>query len=208
MNVRIQYPMRFMAGIYYNGQLQLNEYTAKVYMMTATENPADHNVALDRIKYFVHQELESTVFIASEQEEQCRRLVAAGINITTMPTEPVDQVIGIMLFSKFSAITEGRLLIGEVELSSLLGDGVIYLHGENENVDQVEPPAWWNSCDLVHCDSDIVDSDKVVAIHQPSIWRELDLAWPDIEDNSDELDLDESGNTIVFANFKKSDDTQ
>jgi hypothetical protein len=38
------------------------------------------------------------------------------------------------------------------------------------------------------------------------VWRELDLAWPDIEDNTEELD--ESGNTIVFANFRKSDDTE
>lgn len=204
MNVRIQYPMRFMAGIYYDGQLQMNEYTVKVYMMTATEDPADHNVALNRIKHFVYNELESTIFIDSNDEEQCRKFVDAGLNITTMSTEPVDQVIGIMLFSKFSAITEGRLLVGEIELSSMLGDGVIYLHGENENVNDVDPPAWWDSCDLVH--NDIVETDKVVSMHKSSVWRELDLAWPDIEDVTDEVD--ESGNTIVFANFRKSDDTE
>ena len=208
MNVRIQYPMRFMAGIYYDGRLQFNEYTVKVYMMTATEDPADHNVALDRIKYFVFTELENTVFISSEHAEQCSRFIMAGINITTMPTEPVDQVIGIMLFGKFSAITEGRLLIGEVELSSMLGDGVVYLHGENENVDDVAPPAWWQSSDLVHCDTELVESDKVVTIHKHSIWRELDLAWPDEIDNTNADEAAESGNTIVFANFGKSDDTK
>jgi hypothetical protein len=198
--------MRFMAGIYYDGQLQLNEYTVKVYMMTATEDPADHNVALNRIKHFVYNELESTIFVNSNDTEQCQKLVDAGLNITTMSTEPVDQVIGIMLFSKFAAITEGKLLIGEIELSSVLGDGVIYLHGENENVNDVEPPSWWSSCDLVH--NDITETDKVVTMHKGSVWRELDLAWPDVEDISDYDEVEESGNTIVFANFRKSDDTK
>lgn len=202
MNVRIQYPMRFLAGIYYDGQLRLNEYTVKAYMMTATENPADHNVALNRIKHFVYNELEDTIFIDGSEVEQCQKLIDAGLNVTTMPAEPVDQLIGIMLYSKLTAITEGRFLIGEIEISSNLGDGIVYLHGENENINDVVEPAWWSSSDLVH--NDITETDKVVTMHKSSVWRDLDLQWPDIEDNSDE----ETGNTIVFANFRRSDDTE
>lgn len=205
MNVRIQYPMRFLAGIHYNGQLRLNEYSVRVYMMTATEDPEDHNIALDRIKHFVYSELENSVFVDSYDEEQCQLYTAAGINIVTMPGDPVDQLIGIMLFNKFTAITEGRLLIGEIEFSSNLGDGVVYLHGENENINDVIAPAWWSSSDLVH--NDLTETEKVVSMHKSSVWREIGLAWPDIEDNSDE-ELNESGNTIVFANFGKSDDTK
>ena len=194
--------MRFLAGIYYDGQLRLNEYTVKAYMMTATENPADHNVALNRIKHFVYNELEDTIFIDGSEVEQCQKLIDAGLNVTTMPAEPVDQLIGIMLYSKLTAITEGRFLIGEIEISSNLGDGIIYLHGENENINDVVEPAWWNSSDLVH--NDITETDKVVTMHKSSVWRDLDLQWPDIEDNSDE----ETGNTIVFANFRRSDDTE
>ena len=208
MNVRIQYQMRFMAGIHYDSRLQMNEYTVKVYMMTATENPDDHNVALNRIKHFVYNELESTVFVDNFDEEQCQLYTNAGINITTMPGDPVDQLIGIMLYSKFKAITEERLFIGEIELSSVLGDGVVYLHGENENVNDVIAPAWWTSSDLVH--NELIETDKVVSMHRSSVWRELDLAWPDIEDNSNEdmTAVDESGNTIVFANFGGTDDTK
>lgn len=205
MNVRIQYAMRFMAGIYYGQKLQLNEYTVKVYMMTATENPDDHNVALDRIKHFVYNELDNTVFINSDETAAVEKLRELGLNITTMPADPVDQLVGIMLFSKFSAITEGRLLIGETELTSTLSDGIVYLHGENENINDIEAPAWWSSSDLVH--NDLTETDKVVSMHQSSVWRELGLAWPDIEDNSDE-EPDETGNTIVFASFGKSDDTK
>jgi len=207
MNVRIQYASRFMAGVQYDGRLQFNEYTVKVYMMTATENPADHNIALSRIKHFIFSEMDNTIFIDSAETEQCQKYLAAGLNVTTMPGEPVDQVVGIMLFNKFTAITEGRLLIGEIEVSSMLSDGIVYLHGENENVNDIEPPAWWTTCDLVH--SDLPETDKVLSMHHSSVWRDLGLAWPDIEDNSDVEDLDDAtGNTVVFADFKKLDDNK
>lgn len=204
MNVRIQYPIRFLAAVHYDGRIQMNEYTVKVYMMTNTEDPADHNIALNRIKYFVYSELENTVFINSAEIEQCKLYIAAGMNITTMPGEPVDQLIGIMMLAKFAAITEERLLVGEVELSSVLSDGIIYLHGENENINDVVDPSWWHTSDLEHCDKDLLETEKVVTIHKHSIWRELDLQWPDIGDNTN----DDHGNTVVFADFKKLDDTK
>lgn len=207
MNVRVQYSVRFMAGVYYDNTLQFNEYTIKVYMMTATENPADHNIALTRIKHFIYNEMEGTIFIDGSNTDQCHKLVAAGLNITTMPCDPVDQIIGIMLFTKMAAITEDRLIIGEVEISSAMSDGVVYFHGESENINDVEPAAWWSTCDLVHCDPDLIDTDKIVTMHKGSVWRELDLAWPDIEDNTDE-EFDETGNTVVFADFKRLDDKE
>ena len=206
MNVRIQYVIRFMAGIYYDDRLQLNEYTLKIYMMTNTENPDDHNIALNRVKHFVYNELESCIFINENEIDQCNKLVDAGLNITTMPGDPVDQLIGIMLYSKLSAITEDRLLIVEIECSSILGDGIVYLHGDNENVNDITIPTWWTSCDLVHCNSDLINTDKVVSMHKGSIWRDLDLSWPDVEDNTPIEP--ENGNVVVFANFKNLDETE
>jgi len=207
MNVRIQFNIRFMAGIYYDGKLQLNEYTVKVYFMTNTENPDDHNIALSRMKYFIYNELESCIFIDKDSTEQCQKFISAGLNITTMPGDPVDQLIGIMLYSKLSAIVEDKLIIGEVEISSMLGDGIVYLHGDNENVNDVIFPEWWDTSDLVHCELDLINSDKVVTMHQGSVWRELDLQWPDIEEDSEDT-ATETGNTIVYADFKRLDDKE
>ena len=111
-----------------------------------------------------------------------------------------------MLYYKLKAITEDRMLIGEVEISSTLGEGLIYIHGDNENVNDVTIPDWWESVDLVHCDRELIDSDKVVNMHHTSVWRDLDLAWPDIEDDTPEGH--ETGNTVVFADFKRLDDTE
>ena len=195
-----------MAGVYYDDRLQMNEYTTKIYMMTNTYNPEDHNIALNRIKYFICNELDNTIFINSNDEINCRKLSSVGLNITTLPGEPVDQLVGIMLLTKLATIVEERMIIGEVEMSSVLGDGIVYIHSENETSDDLAIPDWWNSIDLVHCDPDLIEGEKVVTMHKSSVWRDLDLQWPDIEDNTP--DDDETGNTVVFADFKRLDDTK
>ena len=108
-----------------------------------------------------------------------------------------------MIFNKLSTITEEKMLIGEIEISSMLGDGIVYIHSENETSDDITAPSWWKSVDLVHCDQDLIDNEKVVTMHKSSVWRDLDLQRPDIEDDTD----DEYGNTVVF-DFKKTDDTE
>ena len=208
MNVRIQYPLSFTAGIYFNGQMQMNNYMAKLYMMTNTPDGVANNVSFDRIKHFIYTELDSSIFISSEYEEQCKKYIDAGIKITTFPGDPVDQLVGIMLFCKLGAIMEDRIIIGEVELGSTTSDGVIYIHGDNENIEDLDPPDWWDSVDLIHCDRELVDTDEIVTMHRGSVWRDLELQWPDIEDVTEELDEEESGNTVVFADFKRLDETE
>ena len=206
MNVRFLFPLIFRAGIYYNGRLEMNEYTIKLYMQTNSMDQEVSNTAYSRIKHFIYEEIENTIFINSEEIEHAKQLTSVGLNVTTIPGEPVDQLIGIMLYYKISSIVEGRLLIGEIEISSALGEGLVYLHGENENVTDIRVPSWWNTPDLEHCDSELINTDKVVAMHHASVWRELDLQWPGIEDNSDYDDEEE--NTVVFADFKRPDETR
>lgn len=197
MNVRLQYPFTLTAGVFYEGQLRMNNYTGRLWLITNTDQADDHNVALERIKYFLYHELENTIFINQNNTEKCQQLVQAGLKITTLPGEPIDQIIGIMLYFKLNAITEERMSVLETELSSVLGDGMIYMHSENENVNAVLAPAWWNSSDMVHASRDLVAQDNIVTINA---WRELDLQWPE------RVDLDATGNTIVFADFR--DDTR
>jgi len=104
-----------------------------------------------------------------------------------------------MLFHKLNAIMEGRIAVVEVEISA--GDGVIYLHGENETSSDLKQPDWWSSPDLTHSGI-VTNTENIVSMRPGTTWRELDLAWPDSETPTD------PGNTIVFANFKSSDDTK
>jgi hypothetical protein len=202
MNVRLRYTMPFSAGVYYGGEMRMNHYTATVYMTTNTRDPDNHNVAFERIKYFVYEQLDSSIFINSDHQDQCERFAAAGLSVTTMPGEPVDQLIGLMLYHKLNAIMEDRIVVDETEISSVLGESMVYLHSGNEHTDVEHFPDWWTSEDPTNSDYVLLSADKVVAMHSTRAWRELELSWP--ETNT----VIETGNIVVFADFKSDHDTK
>ena len=199
MNVRLQYNMAFTAGIYYAEQVRMNNYNLRVWLTTNCSDSASQNVAFERMKYFVFSELDSTVFINRLEIEKCQKLLDAGVDITPLPGDPVDQIVGIMLYYKLNAIMEDRMVIIETEISSDLGEGMVYLHCENENTNLATTSDWWLAPDPVHCDQDLSMSDKVVSLHSNMAWRDLDLLWPvstQAEDNQP---------TVVFADFGKNE---
>jgi hypothetical protein len=204
MNVRLKYDMPFVAGIYHDDKLIMNTYNLRLWMTTNSENTADQAISFERIKYFIYSQIENTIFIDNAEQDQCTLFTMAGLDITTTPGDPVDQLIGLMLYYKLNAITEERMIIVETELSSIYGNNMTYLHGEFENTSGYEQPDWWTSPDLTH--SDFIppeDSEKVLSIPQTSSWRNLELGWPD-EPVSSEV----SGNIVVFADFKQPNATE
>ena len=202
MNVRLKYTMPFSAGVYYGGEMRINNYTATVYMTTNTSDPVSHNVAFERIKHFVYEQLDSSIFINSEHRDQCERFAAAGLSVTTMPGEPVDQLIGLMLYHKLNAIMEDRIVVDETEISSVLGESMVYLHSGNEHTDVEHFPDWWTSEDPTNSNYMSLAADKVVTMHSTGAWRELELAWPEPDTAI------ETGNIVVFADFKLDHDTK
>lgn len=202
MNVRLKHDMHFTAGIWYNDQLRMNNYSLRLWMTTMTKNPEDQNTAFERVKYFIYTQLDSTVFVNKSAEDVAKNFASLGLNVTTMPGEPVDQLIGIMLYFKLNAITEGRMDIVETELASALGENITYLHSDFEDGLGFEQPSWWTTADLVHSDIQAAESDKIVSLSQNTAWRDLDMAWTDAPADTD------TGNVVVFANFKQPDETE
>ena len=201
MNVRLKYSTVFAAGVFYDSQLLVNNYRLTLNFTTVSNDPHDQNIALDRIKHFIHRQLESSVFVNSNNKDQCQRLSAAGIRITTLPEEPVDQVVGIMLHCKLNAIVEDQIVVTETEISSDLGENISYLHDDEEQLGPMALAGWWNESDASHCDQLLIDSDNVVAMRSNNSWRELNLHWHN-ETAVPDIDPD---NKLVFADFQKDD---
>lgn len=202
MNVRLRHTMNFTAGVYYGGEMRMNLYTLTLHMMTNTADSVSHNVAFERLKYFVYNQIDSSIFINVNHHEKCKQFVDAGLPVTTTPGEPVDQLIGLMLYYKLNAIMENRIVVDETEISSMLGENMIYLHNDNEHTDIESTPEWWISADPIHNDYVLLEKDKIVSMHSNTAWRELNLSWPESEHNT------ETGNIVVFADFKPSNDTK
>jgi hypothetical protein len=204
MNVRLKYDIHFTAGIFYDGSLRMNNYSLRLWMTTNSENSVDQNISFERIKYFIYTQMDSTIFINSALEDQCQQFINSGLDITTIPADPVDQLIGIMLYYKLNAITENRMIIVETEIASTHGDNMTYLHSDFENTSGFQRPEWWTTPDLIHSDFKNIDSNNVVAMSHTTAWRDINMAWPD-QPTTDE---DAPGNVVVFADFKQPNETE
>jgi hypothetical protein len=201
MNFRLKYSTVFTAGVFYDSHLLMNNYRLTIEFTTVSDDSRDQNIALDRIKYFVQHQLESSVFINGNNRAQCELLSRAGVRLTTLPEEPVDQVVGIMLHCKLNAITEDRMIVTQTEISSELGENIAYLHDDDEQLGPLLDAGWWQDSDASHCDRQLISTDNVVTMNFNRSWRELNLQWTQ---ESSIIDVDHD-NKLVFADFQKDD---
>jgi hypothetical protein len=197
MNVRLQYDTDFLGGVYYDERLQLGSYSISLSMVTKTVDPVETNVAMDRLKFFIGEIIAGTVFINQEHTEQAETLSWCGANVTTLPEEPVDQIIGMMLYYKLNAIMEGRIEITQLDISSTLGEGVWYLHDEDDNAGPFSTKGWWDDSSTQHDTIEVEPVvDNVVKVISAG-WHEADLDWPEQPSTT--------GNTVVFGKFPKNE---
>lgn len=198
MNVRLQYDLDFMAGIYYENQLQLNHYNVGIQLLTQVSNSVEINIAMERVKAFVYAELCDTVFFGPQDIEKADMFQMMGVNVTTLPDQPVDQIIGIMLYCKLNAIMQDRMIITKLDIQSYLGDSVWYSHDEEDSIGLFFQDGWWHKESCQHSSTDIISTtEKVVKVVNQG-WHEYGLDWP-------EATQEHTGNTVVFANFPKNE---
>jgi hypothetical protein len=199
MNVRLQYDLDFLAGIYYDNRLQLNSYSVSMSLLTKTTDVVNTNIAMDRLKIFMHNELSNTVFINQSARDRAEMMQIMGVNMTTLPEEPVDQIIGMMLYYKLNAIMEGRMSVTRLDLSSVLGDSVWYQHDDEEDSGPFRVEGWWHEPTVQHntIEADAL-ADNVLKV-VPNAWVEYGLTWP-------ETAAEPTANTVVFANFSRNED--
>ena len=72
MNVRIAQLLSFNAGTWYDNELEMTEYTVKLWMITNTYSDQEQNIAICRVKHFVFDQLENTIFINQSEEDKAR----------------------------------------------------------------------------------------------------------------------------------------
>lgn len=196
MNVRLEYDMHWRAGIWFENTLQINSYNMELAITTNTANADDHVTSLSRLNHFVYNEMANTVYIQQDDTAQIQALTTAGIKVTTLPEQPIDQIIGIALYSKLNAILQERMFVNGVTIQSDLGDNVRYLHNDRESLGPLGQPGWWQDPSPVHSDFRSSASRKqVVRLNRTMSWQDLELEWSDVEP------VDKAGNTVVFAKF-------
>jgi len=200
MNVRLKKTFDFSTGLVYNEEFSVNYYNANVYMTVLAEDSTQQNIAYERIKYWVDFVLTNSILIA-DTDAMLDKWLATQQRIISLPEKPVDQIVGIMLFSKFNAMAENRFIITDLELSSAVGDDTYFIHSDNEGLGPLNHGGWWTdpSPSWTSTSRRRKKTDKIISIGRTSEWNEFGLNWD--ADNADE----ENSNTVVFANFVKDE---
>jgi hypothetical protein len=192
MNVRLQINLEFPAGIYYDDRLRMNRYTVSVQLCTAATDHEQINIAMDRLKMFVYSELADTVFVNQEDTERAQVLDLLGVNVTTLPEDPIDQIVGLMLYCKLNSVMEGRMFVEQLNISSLLGDDVIYLHDMEDAVGPFQADGWWNASDTSHNSFVNIETEENVVKVPTTGWGKYNLNWTDVAEPK-------PGKTVTFG---------
>lgn len=199
MNQSLQYGIDFAGAIWYNGALQINTYSVNLQLITASERPVIVGVALERIKAFVMGELANVLFINHDHDTVAEMFDALGANVCTLPDEPHDLTIAMMLFCKLTAIVENNLVVSQLDVSSSLGDEVWYQIGKDDPLGPFAQDGWWHK---PNCQkhSLCTNTDANVVKVQTSGWQDYELEWPEIPNGS--------ATTIVKPDFHRHDSNQ
>jgi hypothetical protein len=189
VTTRVERDFDFEAGIHFNDTFYVNSYIITLSMLVETESIKEQNIALDRIIHFLGAVLHSSLFVHQEDTAAIEKYKNAGMRVCTLPEEPYDQIISMVLLVKLNAITEGRMVTTDLTLSSNLSEGVRFCTVAEiaENMIDNSPELWWNASTLCveHCSKEEGD-DKVVKLFGQTGWAEVGLEWKQKQKFSDQ----------------------
>ena len=210
-NVRIGYSPTFTAGIHLSTGVVMNTFSVDIQLMTSTTDNIDQNIALERIKYILFEQLADSIIIGEKDKKESTKFADAGFRTIVLPDEPADQLIGLAIWCKIEAITKDVMEIIDISIRSNLGGGICYLHNEDESLGPYDKDGWWND-PSPNCVTLPNTKKKVVSLTNPT-WKSLNLEWNEgeveeeiivevkLEKNKEKVDFD--GENIV--EFKPND---
>ena len=145
-------------------------------MVTVTDDHIDQNIAVERIKYVINEQISNSVFIDQEEKEAIKLYENAGVNVIPFPVEPTDQIVGIALYCKLNSIVEESIIVTDLDITSTTS-GVSYLHGEDEPLGIFEVKGWWNSIEPECHEQKKPRGKKVVSLPTTETWKNLGMEW-------------------------------
>jgi hypothetical protein len=184
MITRIERDIFFAAGVHFDDAYYINTYDFLLSMLVETDIPKEHTIAMDRFDLFIKNAATNAVFINEEKHEEIEKYKEAGLKIITLPGEPFDQIVAMVLLLKLNAIMENRIKITDITISSLLGEGIRYpiVTETAENADIMLGDKWWHNSDIETTNQNVFKfepENNIVKLFDDSIWAQYDLSWKD-----------------------------
>ena len=158
-------------------------YHVTVDMTTNTTDNGDLNLAFARMRYWFYAVMQDA-FLISAQHPDLRAWQATNSRLLVFPEDPVDQLVGIMLYRKLDAMVEDRLLVTRVSISSPLDEDMIYHHDADEAQGAMSQDGWWaDGRPTWHDDSRKPrNRGKVISLTRQAEWKDHDLDWDEVSE--------------------------
>lgn len=190
INVLIERDFQFLAAIYFQGEFQFNVYDLTLHMEVNTESVREQHVAIERVKYFILNCLDSCIFINESEKNLIEKYEDCGLKVCALSDDPYDQIVALIILAKSEAITEGRMEITDVLLTSRLSDGVKF----KESIESVKSDligrGWWSEASPMIVSQTKLQNKKekiVKLIHNDNDWNEFDLGWKEKNNSTPEI---------------------
>jgi hypothetical protein len=182
LGTRISRDFDFLAAVYFEGNFLINNYSVSLTFTVDTDSIHEQNIAMDRIKFFVNQQLENCVFVQDTEAKIIEKYQNADLKICCLPEEPYDQIITVLLLYKINAICEGRLIATDIQLNSMLSDDVGFLYDIDDLTNQHPyKNGWWTDSSTTITSNVSGKKEKIVKLVKKTDWANLGLDWKEKE---------------------------
>lgn len=199
MTARINRTFTFQSGVHFNDEFCMNTYDVIVDFTVESLSIREQNIALERIKYFFSDCLSDSILVRDTDSDSIEKYAAANLRVCTLPEEPYDQIVGIMLLVKLNSIAEGRLTATSISVGSSMSDGVYCMHDLDENMGPFNATSWWTDASASITNfAPLSKNKRIVKLAKPTTsWDDVYLSW------EEEDTLIKTGPTaeIVFGSF-------
>jgi hypothetical protein len=189
LGTRIERDFSFQAAVHFEGYFLMNIYEISLAMEVETMSIREQNIAMDRIIYFLSECLSNSVFVQDTDKKAIEKYTQADIKVCTLPEEPYDQILALLLLLKVNAITEGRLEITDIVLRSELSDEVKFIYDiTSATHNPFGSKGWWLESSTSIADiPKISKKEKIVKLVKNSDWSGYGLDWEEKSSKSSEI---------------------
>tara|TARA_E500000178_G_C16944215_1_gene717974 strand:+ start:236 stop:883 length:648 start_codon:yes stop_codon:yes gene_type:complete len=136
---------KFKSIIVVDNELFNNEYKITLHLKPVTADLQEQSLYFERLKLLFESIFNNTITI-SRHEKLYKILEKETHNrFIELPNQPYDQLMAAVCFTKASAVSDGKILINELELSSFQGDGITYRSDKDgDEIKLLDVDNWWS----------------------------------------------------------------
>ena len=117
---------RFCCCIVIDTQLLPNTFEVKIELLPSSNTQKNYNVALERISILIKEVLEDSILIGPSSVSKFSQPMGLNGIIHTLPDDPYDHLMAIVLHTKITAVLEGVFDVRRVSITSTQGQGVTH----------------------------------------------------------------------------------